>query len=55
MPISTNIVIIRLIERTEDVNKAENEALAQTEEVVKGIHTAEEIKHSDRSVTFAIN
>jgi hypothetical protein len=55
MPISTNMAIIGLIERTEDVDEAEDKALARTEEVVKGIHTAEEIEHSDRSATFAIN
>jgi hypothetical protein len=62
MPISINIAIIRLVERTEDVDETEDKALAHTEEIVKGIHTAEEntkevkkIEHSDKSARFAIN
>jgi hypothetical protein len=63
MPISTNIAIIGLIERTKDVDKAEDKALARTKEIVKGIYTTEEntkkvkkIKYSDRkSAMFAIN
>jgi hypothetical protein len=55
MPISTNIASTRPTEHTEDVDKSEDEALAYTEEIVQGIHTAEEdtkeakkIKYSDR-------
>jgi hypothetical protein len=48
------MAIIRLIKRTKDVNKADK-ALAQTKKIVKRIYTAEVIKHSDRSATFAIN
>jgi hypothetical protein len=62
MLISTNIASIRLIERTEDVDGAEDKA--HTEDIVQGIHIAEEdtreiikeIKYSDRrSATFVIS
>jgi hypothetical protein len=50
-------------ERTEDVDESEDEALAYTEEIVQGIHIAEEdtkeakkIEYSDkRSVMFVTN
>jgi hypothetical protein len=53
----------RLTKRTKDVNKSEDKALAYTEEIVQGIHTAEkntkeakEIKHSNRrSAMFVTN
>jgi hypothetical protein len=52
-----------LTERTEDVDKLENKALAYTEEIVQGIYTiekdtreAKEIEHSDRkSAMFVTN
>jgi hypothetical protein len=47
------MAIIRLIERTKNVDKAEDKALTRTKEVVKGIHTTE--KDSNKSATFAIN
>jgi hypothetical protein len=57
------MAIIKLIKRTEDVNKAEDKALARTKKIVKGIYTAEKdtrevkkIEHSNkRSATLAIN
>jgi hypothetical protein len=55
MPISTNMAIIGLIERTKDVNKAKDKALIYTKKVVKGIHTTEEIEYSNKSVTFTIH
>jgi hypothetical protein len=60
--ISTNIASIGLIKRTEDADEAEDKA--HTEDIVQGIHTAEEdtreaikeIKHSDRrSATSVIS
>jgi hypothetical protein len=62
MLMSTNIASIRLIERTEDADGAEDKA--HTEDIVQGIHTAEEdtrevikeIEHSDRrSATSVIS
>jgi hypothetical protein len=62
MLMSTNIASIGLIERTEDADGAEDKA--HTEDIVQGIHTAEEdtreaikeIKHSDRrSATSVIS
>jgi hypothetical protein len=62
MLMSTNIASIGLIERTEDADKAEDKA--HTEEIVQGIHTAEEdtrevikkIEHFDRrSATSVIS
>jgi hypothetical protein len=62
MLISTNIASIGLIERTEDTDGAEDKA--HTEDIVQGIHTAEEdtrevikeIKHSNRrSATSVIS
>jgi hypothetical protein len=62
MLISTNIASIKLIERTEDADRAEDKA--HTEDIVQGIHTTEEntreaikkIKHSDRrSATSVIS
>jgi hypothetical protein len=63
MPISINIASTEPTEHTEDVDKAEDEALAHTEETVQGTHTAEkntreakEIKDSDkRSAIFVTN
>jgi hypothetical protein len=63
MLISTNIASTRPTERTKDVNKSEDKALAYTEKIVQGIHTTEEdtreakkIKHSNRrSVMFITN
>jgi hypothetical protein len=64
MLISTNIASTGPTEHTEDVNKAEDKALAHTEKTVQGTYTAEkdtrkakEIEHSDRrrSATFVIN
>jgi hypothetical protein len=68
MLMSINIASTGPTERTEDVDKAKDEALAYTEEIVIGIHTAEdmyteedtreakEIEYSDkRSATFVIN
>jgi hypothetical protein len=68
MLISTNMASTGPTERTEDVDKAEDKALAYTEEIVIGIYTAEdmhtkedtreakEIKDSDkRSATFVTN
>jgi hypothetical protein len=43
MPISMNTASTRPIERTEDVDKAEDEALAHIEEIVMGIHTVEDM------------
>jgi hypothetical protein len=55
MLISTNIASIRLTERTEDIDKLEDKALAYTKEIVQGIYTiekdtrkAKEIKDSDK-------
>jgi chromatin remodeling complex protein RSC6 len=61
--ISTNIANTRPTERTEDMNKSEDKALAHTKEIVQGIHTTEKntreakkIKHSDkRSTMFVTN
>jgi response regulator RpfG family c-di-GMP phosphodiesterase len=62
MLISTNIASIRLIERTEDADRAEDKAY--TENIVQGIYTTEEdtrevireIKHSNKkSATFVIS
>jgi hypothetical protein len=62
MLISTNIASIELIKRTKDADGAEDKA--HTEDIVQGIHTAEEdtrkaikeIKYSDkRSVTSVIS
>jgi hypothetical protein len=63
MPISTNIASTRPTEHTEDVDKAEDKALAHIKETVQGTHTTEEdtkeakkIKDSDkRSAMFVIN
>jgi hypothetical protein len=55
MLISTNIASIRLTERTEDIDKLEDKALAYTKEIVQGIYTiekdtkkAKKIKDSDK-------
>jgi hypothetical protein len=62
MLISTNIASIRLIERTENADGAEDKAY--TEDIVQGIHTTEEdtrevikeIEHSNRrSATSVIS
>jgi hypothetical protein len=60
--ISTNIANTRLIGDTKDADKAEDKALRQTEEFIKGtteeknIRKAKEIDHSDRkSAMFVIN
>jgi response regulator RpfG family c-di-GMP phosphodiesterase len=62
MLISTNIASIGLIKRTKDADRAEDKA--HTENIVQGIHTAEEdtrevikeIEHSDkRSATSVIS
>jgi hypothetical protein len=62
MLISTNIVSIGLIKRTEDADRAEDKAY--TEDIVQGIYTIEEdtrevikkIKYSNkRSATFVIS
>jgi hypothetical protein len=68
MPISTSTASTGLTEHTEDVDKAEDKALAHIEEIVIGIHTVEdmhteedtreakEIKDSDkRNATFMTN
>jgi hypothetical protein len=68
MLMSTNMASTRPTEHTEDVNKAEDEALAYTEEIVIRIYTTEDIhteedtkeakkiKDSDkRSATFVTN
>jgi hypothetical protein len=60
MLISTNIVSIGLIKRTEDADGAENKAY--TKDIVQEIHTAEEdtreaikkIKHSDRKSATSV-
>jgi response regulator RpfG family c-di-GMP phosphodiesterase len=60
MLISTNIASIRLIERTEDADGAEDKA--HIEDIVQGIHTTEEdtreaikkIKHSDRRSAMSV-
>ena len=60
---SMSIINIRLIKHSEDVDKAEDKALAHTEEIVEGIHITEEdtrevkeIKDSNRrSAMFIIN
>jgi response regulator RpfG family c-di-GMP phosphodiesterase len=60
MLMSTNITSIRLIERTEDADRAEDKAY--TEDIVQGIHTAEEdtrevikkIEHSDRRSAMSV-
>ena len=57
-----SIINIRLIKYIEDVDKAEDKALAHIEEIVEGIHITEEdtrevkeIEDSNRSAMFAIN
>jgi hypothetical protein len=63
MLISTNMASTGPTEHTEDVDEAEDEALAYTEEIVQGTHTAEEdtreakeIEHSNRrSATSVTN
>jgi hypothetical protein len=57
---SMNIASIRLIERTEDADGAEDKA--HTEDIVQGIYTTEEdirevikeIKHSDRRSAMSV-
>jgi hypothetical protein len=61
--ISTNTARTRPTERTKDVNKAKDKALAYTKKIVQRIHTteknsrkAQKIKHSDRkSAMFMTN
>jgi len=60
--ISISIINIRLIKYIEDVDKAEDKALAYIEEIIEGIHIIEEdtrevkeIKDSNRSAMFVIN
>ena len=63
MLISISIINIRLIKYIEDVDKAEDKALAYIEEIIEGIHITEEdtrevkeIKDSNRrSAMFIIN
>ena len=62
MLISISIINIRLIKHIEDVDKAEDKALAYVEEIVEGIHIIEEdtrevkeIEDSNRSAIFVIN
>jgi hypothetical protein len=58
-----NMASTRPTERTEDMDESEDKALAHTEEIVQGIHTAEEdtreakeIKHFNRkSAMFVTN
>ena len=63
MLISISIINIRLIKYIEDIDKAEDKALAHIEEIIEGIHITEEdtrdvkeIKDSNRrSAMFIIN
>ena len=63
MLISISIINIRLIKHIEDVDKAEDKALAHIEEIIEGIYIIEEdtrevkeIKDSNRrSAMFIIN
>jgi hypothetical protein len=60
MLISINIVSTRLIKRTKDTDEAEDKALGQTKEIIKG--TAEKnirevikkIKHSDARSAMSV-
>jgi hypothetical protein len=61
MLMSTNMASTEPTEHTEDVDKAEDEALAYTEKTVQGTHTAEEntreakeIKDSDKRSAMSV-
>jgi hypothetical protein len=61
-PMSTNIANTRLIRHTEDADKAEDKALGQTKEFIKGTTEEKDIKKpkkidyfNRRSVMFVIN
>jgi hypothetical protein len=53
MPMSTNTASTGPIERTEDVDEAEDKALAHIEEIMIGIHTVEDMytKEDTREAT----